>query len=709
MSTWAVLAFLLSVIAAALQLQPVARAAALGTLGAGVKLHQDQHQVVVDNGMVQVAVSKPQGQIVGIRYVDESNLLYFNNNEISGGYWDVVWNFPGSGSQRGMNDMLDGTELRVVSASEEQVELSFMSTYDPSRLNSVPLNVDKRLVMLRGGSGFYCYAIFEHAGDWPAIDVSEARLVFKLDPTTFNYMAVSDGMQRYMPGPADRDAPRAVPLAYKEAVLLVNPSEPQFAGEVDDKYQYSMDNKDNRVHGWIAGAGGGGGGGDRVPVGFWVVTPSNEFKSGGPLKRELTSHTGPTSLTMFMGTHYIGNDMMAKIEAGEHWKKVMGPVFIYLNSNPQHGALWEDAKAQAEVEASKWPYSFPESPDFHKAGERGFVTGSLLVRDRYTGAGVDVPARLACVGLAAPGQPGSWATESKGYQFWTRASATDGTFAIGNVRAGEYNLYAWIPGVLGDYMRTAPVTVVPGDAVALGDLVFEPVRSGPTLWEIGVPDRSAAEFFIPEPNPRYLSKLFVAGDRYRQYGLWERYSELYPAGDPVFTVGVSNHSKDWFFAHVTRKTGNGENAPTTRRIRFNLPRVAADGTYTLRIALAAAHMSKLKVQVNGATGKGSFVTPVFGDDNAIARHGEHGRWWSFEFPIDGRLLVQGENTISVTQARALSVFVGVMYDYIRLEGPSGWDYSGVTNSAGLGKILPPGLQNRWLLVLPTLVYFLLSK
>ncbi|KAM3317155.1 hypothetical protein ACQJBY_035030 [Aegilops geniculata] len=710
MSTWAVMAFLLSVIAAAAQLQPVARAAAPGTLGAGVTLHEDQHQVVVDNGIVQVEVSKTQGQIIGVRYVDHTNLLYFNNNEISGGYWDVVWNFPGSGYPTGMNDMLDGTEFRVVSATEEQVELSFMRTYDPSRLNSVPLNVDKRLVMLRGGSGFYCYAIFEHAGGWPAVDVSEARLVFKLDPTTFNYMAVSDGIQRYMPGAADRDAPRAMPLAYKEAVLLVHPSEPQFAGEVDDKYQYSMDNKDNRVHGWIAGAGGGDG--DRVPVGFWVVTPSNEFKSGGPLKRELTSHIGPTSLTMFMGTHYIGNDMVAKIEAGEHWKKVMGPVFIYLNSNPERGGfqpLWEDAKVQAEVEASKWPYSFPESPDFHKAGERGSVTGRLLVRDRYTSS-EDVPALLAYVGLAAPGQPGSWATESKGYQFWTRASATGGTFTIDNVRAGEYNLYAWVPGVLSDYMRTAPVTVVPGGAVAFGDLVFEPPRSGPTLWEIGVPDRSAAEFFVPDPNPRYLSKLFVARDKYRQYGLWERYAELYPAGDPVFTIGVSNPFKDWFFAHVTRKTGNGENVPTTRRIQFELPRVAGGGTYTLRIALAAAHMSKLKVQVNGATGKGSaggvFLTPEFGDDNAIARHGEHGRWWSFEFPIDGRLLVQGENTISVTQARAFSVFVGVMYDYVRLEGPSGWD-SGVTSSAALGEILPLGLLYG-LVVLPTLI-LLLSK
>ena len=48
----------------------------------------------------------------------------------------------------------------------------------------------------------------------------------------FHYMAVADNRQRYMPLPDDRLPSRGQALAYPEAVLLVNPVEPELKGEV---------------------------------------------------------------------------------------------------------------------------------------------------------------------------------------------------------------------------------------------------------------------------------------------------------------------------------------------------------------------------------------------------------------------------------------------------------------------------------------------
>lgn len=34
--------------------------------------------------------------------------------------------------------------------------------------------------MLRGSSGFYTYAIYEHLKEWPAFDLDNTRIAFKL-------------------------------------------------------------------------------------------------------------------------------------------------------------------------------------------------------------------------------------------------------------------------------------------------------------------------------------------------------------------------------------------------------------------------------------------------------------------------------------------------------------------------------------------------
>lgn len=77
-----------------------------------------------------------------------------------------------------------------------------------------------------------------------------------------------------------------------------------------------------------------------------------------------------------------------------------------------------------------------------------------------------------------------------------------------NIRPGIYNLYAWVPGFVGDYKYDTDIVVTPGSQKDLSSLVYEPPRNGPTRWEIGVPDRSAGEFYVPEASPMLLNKLY---------------------------------------------------------------------------------------------------------------------------------------------------------------------------------------------------------
>ncbi|CAG7898889.1 unnamed protein product [Brassica rapa] len=595
-------------------------------------------EVIVDNGIVRVTFSNPKGLITGIKYNEIGNVL--NPYLRARGYWDITWQTENNSLPK--LDRIEGTNFRIITQNEEQVEISFSRTWNGGSDHS-PLNVDKRYIIRTNTSGIYTYGIFERQPEWPEVEMGLIRVAFKLNPDRFHYMVVADNRQRQMPTDDDRDihSGRAKPLAYKEAVKLTNPHNHMFKNQVDDKYQYSCEVKDNKVHGWIS---------TKSNVGFWLISPSGEYRSGGPVKQELTSHVGPTTLTTFISQHYVGPDMETRYKTGEAWKKVLGPVFIYLNSdstrnNLQH-LLWEDAKRQTEQEVEAWPYGFVASSDFPTRQERGTITGRLFVNDRFL-----APAGYAYIGLAPPGEAGSWQTNTKGYQFWTQTNET-GYFTIDNVRPGTYNLYGWVHGFIGDFKYQNLVNVAAGSEISLDRVVFQPPRNGPTLWEIGVPDRTAREYFVPEPyentmNPLYLNHT----DKFRQYGLWQRYTELYPNHDLVYTVGVSNYSQDWFYAHVTRNIGGSTYVPTTWQIVFELPYVNWRGSYTLQIALSSAARANLQVRFNNEYSR-PLLSAGVGRDNAIARHGIHGAYHLYSIDVPGRLLRTGTNTIYLRQSKA---------------------------------------------------------
>ncbi|XP_057821355.2 uncharacterized protein LOC131034027 [Cryptomeria japonica] len=632
--------------------------------GGNVVVNTFSKHVVLDNGIVKVTLSKPHGAVTEIEYGGISNLMETLNVESHRGYWDINWKEAGGHLKL---DLIEGSEFSVVTATEEQAEVSFVRRWDSSLQGSsrIPVNIDLRYILLRGSSGFYAYAIYERPSGFPACELVQTRMVFRLGKDKFDYMVISDHKQREMPTEDDRKPGRCRKLAYPEAVWLTNPVNSDFKGQVDCKYQYSLENKDGGVYGWISSSRSTS---TNPMVGFWVIFPSHEFRNGGPNKQNLTLHAGPICLAMFHSSHYIG-DNSSKFGEGEAWQKVFGPVYIHLNSSVDRPSLWQDAKNQKLLQEQLWPYTFPASPGFIKKEERCSIMGRLWVNDKFISSEA-FPADSAYVGLAAQGENGSWQMESKGYQFWTKTDK-NGNFQIHNICPNQYNLYGWVPNIVGDYKNETILTLSPGSSTNLGDLTYTPPRNGATIWEIGFPDRTATKFYVPQPKPMYSNTFFLNSEKFRQYGLWERYADLFPNSDLVYTVGVDDYRKDWFFAHVTRKQGDGTNEATTWQVKFNLDKVIKNGHYTLLISIASSTASDLQVYFNNPNLQlPHFETHQIGKDNSIARHGSHGLYQIFNVQVDYSWLSPGNNTIFLKQRIHTSPFNGILYDYIRLEQPT---------------------------------------
>ncbi|PTQ26402.1 hypothetical protein MARPO_1996s0001, partial [Marchantia polymorpha] len=146
-------------------------------------------QVVLDNGTVQIIITKPGGNVAGVKYGGMDNVLDASYKDSSRGYWDMNWN--------------------VASGSD---------TYD-------------LFVLLRGNSGFYTYSIYTRPTGWPDFDLNQLRIVFKRRSDNFQYMAVADNKLRLMPSHNDLTDARSQQLGYKEARLLTNPIESSLKGQ----------------------------------------------------------------------------------------------------------------------------------------------------------------------------------------------------------------------------------------------------------------------------------------------------------------------------------------------------------------------------------------------------------------------------------------------------------------------------------------------
>jgi rhamnogalacturonan endolyase len=244
-----------------------------------------------------------------------------------------------------------------------------------------------------------------------------------------------------------------------------------------------------------------------------------------------------------------------------------------------------------------------------------------------------------------------WQNDAKYYQFWVRGDAS-GHFTIPNVRSGTYTLHALADGVLGEFTLTN-VTVAAGGTLDFGVLNWQPVRHGRQLWDIGIPNRTGAEFF--------------KGDNYYHWGWYLEYAKLFP-NDVHYVIGKSDFRRNWFFEQVPHNedpnntNGLGRGRETTWSIAFNLPE-APRGKATLRLAICGVGTRTLAANVNGQP-IGSLTNLVY--NATINRDGIGGSWTEHDLAFDASLMKSGTNVMQLT-VPAGSLTSGILYDYLRLE------------------------------------------
>ena len=687
---------------------PLRAAAAAPETNAAVTVTENASSFTLDNGIVKATIRKGSGSMASLVYRGVETM---GGN---GGYWEQT---PQDAPQ-----LTNTITIDPATNAGARAEVSIKGVTGGATMlgrgapgGGTYCDMEIRYALGRGDSGIYVYAIFNHPPNYrPGGVGSESRYITRLSPT-FDWITVDK--DRNMLEAAPTDWGTGVVVHAKEQRIM---SKGVYKNSVEHKYSYSGVQYKTPAYGWSS---------TKDHIGIWFINPTIEYLSGGPTKLELDDHFGdndnpePIILDYWVGGHY-DTGARVNLAAGEQWTRVVGPIFVYVNSldhpkpatqaelsalaatagNPivplswhaNANALWNDALAQAKKETAKWPYDWVKGVDYTPLDQRGTVTGRIVLNDPLAPKGTSSKFQQLTVGLTVPDSGNlPWIHNAKGYQFWADGTE-DGSFSLSKVRPGNYTLRAFATGVLGDFAQ-ADVTVEPGKTVNLGKLEWKPVRDGRQLWEIGYPDRTGDKFFKGDGANNWL------------WGWNLRYALLFP-NDITYTIGKSDYRKDWFFEEVphatdlsfvnpeardpanqrfgwvkaesleqypqTNQTGPwaiyGKGRTTVWTVKFNLPKQEHGQAY-LRVALAGVNGLRdgLGVGLNGQ-GIGAIGDGTDPDNarlittNSIRYNADKGLNQQRTLKFDAALLKPGENQMTFTVPGG-DLQSGVVWDYLRLE------------------------------------------
>jgi rhamnogalacturonan endolyase len=369
----------------------------------------------LDNGIIKATVTKDSGSMPSLIYKGVQILA------ASGGTWEH--------NPQGAPVLVNSVTIDPATNGGERAEVSIKGKSNGTFMmtRSAPgggtmCDIEIRYSLGRGDSGIYVYSILSHPASYPAMGVgAEDRYITRLNKP-FEWITVDK--DRNMLEAAPTDWGTGVVVHAKEQRIM---DKGVYKNSVEHKYSYSGMQYVTKAYGWSS---------TKNHIGAWFINPTIEYLSGGPTRIDLDAHYGdngdpePIILDYWHSGHYDGT--RTQIAAGEEWSKVVGPIFVYVNSldapvpttqpeldtlaatagNPtvpaswtaNANALWQNALAEWKTQNAEWPFAWVKGVDYTPLAERGTVTGRFVLDDPLAPKGSSKMLPHLVVGLTHPDQ-----------------------------------------------------------------------------------------------------------------------------------------------------------------------------------------------------------------------------------------------------------------------------------------------------------------
>jgi hypothetical protein len=411
----------------------------------------------------------------------------------------------------------------------------------PNIPGSDPLAVENHWVLRVADQGMHFYQVLRHTASDAATNFGAATVnffpssnaVLQADGSTFLYernTGPNNMVPIYATFPSDASTASLLAAAPGRQVqaetvdytdvggLGTYVSLPGLAREFITKYNYATYEQFHVAHGYVGAS-----------TAFWWVIPSTETMNGGPTKQHLTGIQAE-----YQSAHLGGSN--TTFSAGEVANKLFGPFYLYFNAfnatNTTSDELYTDAASQTGSALTFYDNETTlNSNGYTPRPGRGTLQATIASTDWSSTSTNNV--------VVLSDNLTDMQSSANGFQYWGYADS-NGNVTIPNVEPGTYRLSSYILGQWGTFHQDN--VTIGTSAKSLAGLTFQPrnFSSQPPVWTIGIPDRSAHEFWRGHLSNGVDNKDYDAS---RNYWL-----DLQPNnGKVVYTVGTSDIATSWPF------------------------------------------------------------------------------------------------------------------------------------------------------------------